>query len=112
MNSRPIRMLRLPQATGLGTTKITAGKPAHRLLRNNLNLEQTRSHGMAIEPLRVGVEEAARIIGVSRSVIYKHLKAGTLRAVKDGSRTLFTMTELRAYVSRSDSSSVASTTNS
>ena len=58
---------------------------------------------MAIEPLRVGVEEAARIIGISRSVIYKNMKAGTLRAVKDGSRTLFTMAELRAYVSRSDS---------
>ena len=58
---------------------------------------------MAIEPLRVSVEEAARIIGVSRSVIYKHMKAGTLRAMKDGSRTLFTMAELRAYVSRTDS---------
>ena len=61
------------------------------------------SQQMAIEPLRVSVEEAARIIGVSRSVIYKHMKAGTLRAVKDGARTLFTMTELRAYVARTDS---------
>jgi excisionase family DNA binding protein len=74
--------------------------------------KQTRSSAMAIEPLRVGVEEAARIIGISRSVIYKHMKAGTLRAVKDGSRTLFTMTELRAYVSRTDSSRGARTTNS
>ena len=30
------------------------------------------------------------------------MKAGTLRAVKDGSRTLFTMTELRGYVFRTD----------
>jgi excisionase family DNA binding protein len=67
---------------------------------------------MAIEPLRVSVEEAARIIGVSRSVIYKHMKSGTLRAVKDGSRTLFTMTELRRYVFRIDSTHGASTTNS
>jgi excisionase family DNA binding protein len=67
---------------------------------------------MAIEPLRVGVEEASRIIGVSRSVIYKHMKAGTLRAVKDGSRTLFTMTELRAYVSRTDSTHGAGSINS
>jgi excisionase family DNA binding protein len=72
----------------------------------------SNSHQMAIEALRVSVEEAARIIGVSRSVIYKHMKAGTLRAVKDGSRTLFTMTELRSYVFRTDSTHGASTTNS
>jgi excisionase family DNA binding protein len=70
------------------------------------------SRQMAIEPLRVSVEEAARIIGVSRSVIYKHMKAGTLQAVKDGSRTLFTMTELRGYVFRTDPTHGASTTNS
>jgi excisionase family DNA binding protein len=70
------------------------------------------SQQMTIEPLRVSVEEAARIIGVSRSVIYKHMKAGTLRAVKDGTRTLFTMTELRGYVFRTDSTHDASTTNS
>jgi excisionase family DNA binding protein len=67
---------------------------------------------MAIEPLRVGVQEAARIIGVSRSVIYKHMRAGTLRAVKDGARTLFTMTELRDYVFRTDSTRGAGSTNS
>jgi excisionase family DNA binding protein len=67
---------------------------------------------MAIEPIRVGVEEAARIIVVNRSGTYKHMKAGTLRAVKDGSRTLFTMTELRAYVSRTGSTRGAGTTNS
>jgi excisionase family DNA binding protein len=88
------------------------GRDLDEQLRNNLNLKQARSAAMAIEPLRVGVEEAARIIGVSRSVIYKHMKAGTLRAVKDGSRTLFTMTELRAYVSRTDSTHRAGTTNS
>jgi excisionase family DNA binding protein len=81
-------------------------------MRNNLNLKQTRSPAMAIEPLRVSVEEAARIIGISRSVIYKHMKAGILLAVKDGSRTLFTMTELRAYVSRTDSTQGAGTTTS
>jgi excisionase family DNA binding protein len=72
----------------------------------------SNSRQIAIEPLRVSVEEAARIIGVSRSVIYKHMKAGTLRAVKDGARTLFTMTELRRYVVRTDSTHGASTPNS
>jgi excisionase family DNA binding protein len=72
----------------------------------------SNSRQIAIEPLRVSVEEAARIIGVSRSVIYKHIKAGTLRAVKDGARTLFTMTELRRYVVRTDSTHGASTPNS
>lgn len=60
----------------------------------------------AIEPLRVGVNEAARILGISRATLYKHLKAGTLRAVKDGKRTLLTMAELRAYVSESEPTNV------
>lgn len=54
------------------------------------------------EPLRVGVPEAARILGVSRAQLYKHIKSGAIKAVKDGSRTLFTMTELRRYVAASE----------
>ncbi len=52
---------------------------------------------MAIEPLRVGVEEAARVIGVSRSVIYKHMKAGTLRVVKDGRQVIRMPAALQSF---------------
>ena len=55
-----------------------------------------------IEPLRVDIPEAARILGVSRSRIYLHIRDGSLRSVKEGGRTLLTMTELRAYVARTD----------
>jgi excisionase family DNA binding protein len=57
--------------------------------------------GMA-EPLRVGIPEAARLLGVSRARLYEHMKAGAIRSVKDGARTLFTMAELRAFVARND----------
>jgi hypothetical protein len=40
---------------------------------------------------------------VSRARVYDHIKKGSIRSVKDGSRTLFTMVELRAFVARSDS---------
>jgi excisionase family DNA binding protein len=56
----------------------------------------------ATEPLRVDVPEAARIIGVSRTRLYKHMKEGNIRSIKDGGRTLFTMAELRAFVARSE----------
>lgn len=57
---------------------------------------------VSVEPLRVDVPEAARIIGVSRSRLYLHIKQGALRTVKDGGRTLLTMKELRAFVARND----------
>jgi excisionase family DNA binding protein len=56
----------------------------------------------SIPPLRVGVLEAARIIGVSRARLYKHVQAGELRPCKDGKRTLFTMTELQRFVAATD----------
>ena len=91
----------------MSTNSVRGGIETGAGVRQRVSISQQ----MAIEPLRVSVEEAARIIGVSRSVIYKHMKAGTLRAVKDGSRTLFTMTELRGYVFRTDSTHGASTNN-
>jgi excisionase family DNA binding protein len=60
------------------------------------------------EPLRVGVPEAARMLGVSRARLYDHIKRGSLKSVKDGSRTLFTMVELRAFAARGDSAAAPS----
>jgi hypothetical protein len=59
------------------------------------------SNVVEVEPLRVGVLDAARIIGVSRARLYQHMKAGTIAFIKDGARTLFLVTELRAFVARS-----------
>ncbi len=60
----------------------------------------SKSASKAIEPLRVDIPEAARILGVSRSRIYLRIKDGSLSAIKEGGRTLITMVELHAYVAR------------
>jgi len=63
---------------------------------------------IGVEPLRVTVPEAARILGVSRSRLYEHIKEGAIHPSKDGGRTLFTMIELRAFVARSELEAVSS----
>jgi excisionase family DNA binding protein len=56
----------------------------------------------AIAPLRVGIPEAARILGVSRSRIYLRLREGSLACVKEGGRTLIAISEIEAYVARTN----------
>lgn len=53
-----------------------------------------------IAPLSVGVEDAARIVGFSRSGIYELIASGELRAFKLGRRRLILMTELKEWVER------------
>jgi excisionase family DNA binding protein len=50
-----------------------------------------------IEPLRVSVPEAARLLSIGRSQVYKRIASGALAAVRDGDRTLVPMAELRRY---------------
>lgn len=45
------------------------------------------------------VNEAAKVGGVSRSELYKAMKAGDLRAKKHGRRTIILRTDLAAYLS-------------
>src|SRR5579863_7110264 len=59
-------------------------------------------HQGTTERLRVTVPEAARIIGVSRTRLYKHIKSGAIRVTKDGGRTLFTMSDLRKLVPQTE----------
>ncbi|MCC7059616.1 MAG: helix-turn-helix domain-containing protein, partial [Burkholderiaceae bacterium] len=54
-----------------------------------------------IAPLRVGVLDAARVIGISRASLYKKILAGEIVVQKDGRRTLVAVDELRRYVARS-----------
>jgi excisionase family DNA binding protein len=53
-----------------------------------------------IAPLAVSVEEAARIVGFSRSGIYEQIATGDLKAFKLGRRRLILMTELKSWVER------------
>jgi excisionase family DNA binding protein len=58
------------------------------------------NQGEHIAPLSVSVEEAARIVGFSRSGIYEQIATGDLKAFKLGRRRLILMTELKSWVER------------
>lgn len=53
-----------------------------------------------IPPLSVSVEEAARLVGHSRSGIYEVIAQGQLKAFKLGKRRLILMAELKAWIER------------
>lgn len=53
-----------------------------------------------IAPISVTVEDAARLVGHSRSGIYEVIASGDLKAFKIGRRRLILMTELRAWIER------------
>jgi excisionase family DNA binding protein len=46
------------------------------------------------KPITVSVQECARIIGISRSMIYEAIGRGELAAHKDGDRTLISMASI------------------
>jgi excisionase family DNA binding protein len=51
-----------------------------------------------LEPLAVSVGEAARLAGVSRTMLYQALRSGGLKSVKIGSRRLITIEALDAWL--------------
>ena len=52
---------------------------------------------MDLKPLRVPIEEAARLLGISRPTMFRRIQRGEITAVKDGRRTLVTAAELERY---------------
>ncbi|GAB4428905.1 MAG: hypothetical protein OHK0015_12220 [Chloroflexi bacterium OHK40] len=54
----------------------------------------------AIEPLLVKVEEAARILCLSRSTIYELMDSGELPSVRHGAARRIPVAALRAWVAR------------
>lgn len=52
---------------------------------------------MNLQPLRVPVEEAARLLGISRPTMFRRIQRGELAAIRDGRRTLVAMAELERY---------------
>jgi excisionase family DNA binding protein len=53
-----------------------------------------------IEPLLVRVEEAARILSLSRSTIYEMMDSGELPSVRHGAARRIPVAALRAWVTR------------
>lgn len=59
-----------------------------------------QSEQPSIEPLLVRVEEAARILSLSRSTIYEMLDSGELPSVRRGSARRIPLAAVRAWVER------------
>ncbi len=53
---------------------------------------------MPIEPMVLGVKEAADFIGLSRSRLYELISDQSIEAKKLGSRTVIPVASLRAFV--------------
>jgi excisionase family DNA binding protein len=51
-----------------------------------------------LNPLLVGIPEAARLIGLGRSKLYQILNDGEISLIKLGGRSLISVDELRSYV--------------
>lgn len=51
-------------------------------------------------PLSVGVEESARILGISRSATYELIAQGEIKTFKIGRRRLALASELKAFIER------------
>lgn len=62
--------------------------------------EKAMVHNPAMPPLSVGVEEAARMIGVTRTKLYEMLAQNDLVSFKLGRRRLIAVKDLEAFVSR------------
>jgi excisionase family DNA binding protein len=53
-----------------------------------------------VKPLSVGIEDAARLIGVARSMFYEIVSRGEIESFKLGRRRLVLVKELEAYINR------------
>ena len=50
------------------------------------------------EPLAYGIKEATKILGISRTMLYGEIKAGRMRAIKVGRRTLIRHLDAEAWL--------------
>lgn len=58
------------------------------------------NHQSPLGPISVGVEEAARLIGVARSMLYEMIARGDIQTFKLGRRRLVRVKTLEAFVKR------------
>lgn len=56
--------------------------------------------GMVPPRLAYSIEEAAVALGIGRTLLYKLIKAGEIRVVKVGDRTLLPVREVEAFLLR------------
>lgn len=72
---------------------------------SELQKQEERKPLQAVEPLLVRVEEAARILSLSRSTIYAMMDSGELPSVRRGTARRIPVAALRAWVNRQIGSS-------
>lgn len=66
-----------------------------------MTIEKIQPHEPpALEPLLVRVEEAARMLSLSRSTIYEMMDSGELPSVRRGAARRIPVSALRAWVER------------
>ena len=63
---------------------------------------------MSTDILMCTVEEAARLLGVSRTLTYRLIKDGQLRSIKIGKSRLVPMTSLESFIAEQINSANAS----
>jgi excisionase family DNA binding protein len=63
---------------------------------------------LAVEPLLVRVEEAARLLSLSRSTIYEMMDSGELPSIRRGTARRIPVAALRAWVARQTAPSTVS----
>ena len=68
-------------------------------MREHQELGQLKA-AIVVEPLLVRVEEAARILSLSRSTIYEMLDAGELPSVRRGTARRIPVAALHAWVAQ------------
>jgi hypothetical protein len=56
------------------------------------------ARGPMLDPIFVSIADARVISGLSRSELYRRLAAGSIRAVKGGSRTLIVLESLISHL--------------
>jgi len=56
----------------------------------------------AVEPLTMSIKDAARLLGLGRSTIYRLMGEGHLHPVKIGNRTLIKMASIRRIAEGQD----------
>jgi len=54
----------------------------------------------AIAPLAFQINDAAKVLAVGRTTLFRLIREGKLAVVKVGNRTLITATELAAFLDR------------
>jgi excisionase family DNA binding protein len=70
-------------------------------------MTETKQPTTLVEPLLVRVEEAARMLSLSRSTVYEMLDSGELRSVRRGTARRIPVTALRTWIARQIQSETA-----